>query len=199
MSNNQEIKSNPTKKVGIALLVLIIAGLLIYSFWPETVVPPMPTAKDTETPAVIPEVGNYFKINADNFDFSFRAGEPVTFENLKGNTAKIWIRTYSENEKGDIDYGTYMKAFVLHPVRDPAKYWNTDLPTTNEVTLDVGMYLIKDMFSGVTVLVDVKEDGTYLVTDDEARNIRIRYKPDELTKEEINKILDGNATEGTSN
>src|SRR3990167_6009975 len=118
----KEEKNNSSRKVLILLAVLILAGILSYSFWPEKVVPPMPTEQTPEAPAVMPEVGNYFKISADKFDFSFRAEEPVVFENLKGNTAKIWIRTYSENNEGDIDYGTYMKAFVLHPVRDPGKY-----------------------------------------------------------------------------
>ena len=130
-----EQTSNPTKKVLITLVVLLLAGLLVYNFWPEKMVEEPKVEEPTEETPIVEEVGNYFKISADNFNFSFRAGDPVTFENLKTNTAKIWIRTYSENENGDIDYGTYMKSFVLHPVRDPEKYWNTDLPTTNEVTI----------------------------------------------------------------
>mgnify|MGYP001573205229 FL=1 len=55
------------------------------------------------------------------------------------------------------------------------------------------------MWNGLTVLFDLRTDGAYLVTDDADRNIRIRYKPDDISKEEIDSILDGEVGQEVSN
>ena len=111
-----------------------------------------------------------------------KAGEPFPVNNLKSNSAKLWIRII--NFQNGLDYEKSNKVIVLDPIRDSKRFWR-EMKTEQEVTLEPGTYEIKEIWSGVTQIIQVTEEEVWLleVTDDKIMRIRPQDLEDPKIKE----------------
>lgn len=142
-------------KVAIGLvLVIILGGLFLFMNKDSTVETPTPKPDKIE-PDEPQEETNYLEIKGDSFSYNIVAGEPFVITNLKDNGAKLWIREYTKDEDGNIDFGKTKVVPIIHEItRDREKFPREHI-YAYETTLEEGTYWVKDMWSGHTEIIEV--------------------------------------------